>query len=489
MRILVLESSTTSAKAMIYDTDTKSFFVDSRAYEFTDNKTDAASIGEQDPRQIFSTTIEVGRQLCLSKINSDKASRKKIDIIALVNTFHSVMLCDRQMNPQTPLYQWHFTGASSLCRELRHDEEYTLKFYKKTGCMVNSTYPFFKLKLLRQNGWALEKYNIMGQGTYNTYRLTGSWVVPDVTVSGSGLLNTHTRDYDDELLKELSITRENLGALVRYNAAQTLSAEGAALLGLEPGILVLPSIADGAMNQIGSGALAMGTMTFSVGTSGAMRLSVPNPVIPDKPSTWCYLSPHAWMSGAATPGCTNCVDWFKTQFFDSTMNYEKIEENLSNLSDYSNSAVFLPFLFGERCIGWKDDRLGGFVDIRPHHTSYDLYYSVLEGVLLNLYQCYEALTKVSGVPQKVKLSGGILNSRYWLQMCADIFQIPMEIDHSQHGSIMGGVAIAMEKLGVIPSLLDIELPIGNIVQPNPYNSDMYRQRYERFLHWYEISAN
>ncbi|MCL2616405.1 MAG: FGGY-family carbohydrate kinase, partial [Defluviitaleaceae bacterium] len=347
---------------------------------------------------------------------------------------------------------------------------------------------FFKLKLLRQNGWALERYRIMGQGTYNTYRLTGNWIVPDITVSGTGLLNTHTRDYDDELLRELGIFRENVGTLVRYNAAQTLSSEGAALLGLEPGIPVMPSIPDGAMNQIGSGALATGTMTFSVGTSGAMRLSVPNPIIPDIPSTWCYLSPRAWMSGAATAGCTNCVDWAKGQLFESGVNYDKIEETMAKSADNSSSAIFLPFLFGERCPGWKDERLAGFVDVRPQHTRYDLYYSVLEGVLLNLYQCYEALTKVSGIPHKVKLSGGILNSNYWLQMCADIFQIPMEMDPAQHSSIMGGVAIAMEQLGVIPSLLDLDLPAGDIVQPNPYNSDMYRLRYERYLHWYGISA-
>jgi len=249
----------------------------------------------------------------------------------------------------------------------------------------------------------------------------------------------------------------------------------------------MPSMPDGAMNQVGSGALATGTMTFSVGTSGAMRLSVPKPVIPDFPSTWCYLSPHAWMSGAATAGCTNCVDWFKERFFDSGVNYHNIEHQLAKSINRSDSAVFLPFLFGERCIGWKDERLGGFMDIRPQHGVLDLYSSVLEGVLLNLYQCYEALTAVSGVPQKVKLSGGILNSRYWLQMCADIFQTPMEADPATHSSIMGGVAIAMEHLGLIPGLIDLQLPTGDIITPNPNNADMYRKRYERYLYWYNQS--
>ncbi|MCL2618737.1 MAG: FGGY family carbohydrate kinase [Defluviitaleaceae bacterium] len=472
MNILVLESSTTSAKAMVYDTDTRKFSVESRAYEFAN--ADNAS-GEQDPRHVFETTVGLGRSL---------AAGRKIDIISLISTFHSVMLLDAQMEPVTPLYQWHFTGASGLCRELRRDEDYVRRFYSKTGCMVNSTYPFFKLKFLRQRGLPPERYRIAGQGTYTTYRLTGDWAVTDITASGTGLLNTHTRDYDDELLGELGITRGNVGRLVRYDEALRLSAQGAALLGLEPGLPVMPSVPDGAMNQVGSGALEAGTMTFSVGTSGAMRLSVPQPVIPSKPSTWCYLSPNAWMSGAATNGCTNCVDWFKTKFFAQGVNYDKIEEGLRSITDKSGEAVFMPFLFGERCIGWYDQRLGGFEDVRPQHGVYDLYYSVLEGVLLNLYQCYETLASVAGVPRKIKLSGGILNSPYWLQMCADIFQTEMETDPATHSSVMGGVAVSMEKLGVIAGLRDLDLPKGIEIHPNRHNADMYRQRYARYLHYY-----
>ena len=469
MNILVLEASTTSAKAMMYNTTNKTFEVETRPYNFAESE-----VGLQDPLTIFTTTIEVGRQVCHSK---------KVDAIALSCTFHAIMLCNREMVPQSPLYQWTFTGASLICRELRRDESYVSKFYNTTGCMVNAIYPFFKLKLLRQNGRKLENYKIVDQGVYNMYRLTGECITTDVVASGTGLLNTKKRDFDDALLAELGITRDNLAELVKYDSARPLNAEAATLLGIEPGVPVLPSLSDGALNQVGSGALKAGTMTFSVGTSGAMRISVPEPVVPEKPSTWCYLSPTGWMSGAATSGCTNCLDWCKDQFFHG-MDYDQIELGLKADRE---PPVFLPFFFGERCPGWEDERLGGFLDIKPQHTVYDMYNGALEGIMYNLYQCYEALTKLNGQPKRIKLSGGILKSPYWLQMCADIFGVPMELDPATHASVMGGVAVAMEKLGLISCLTEMEVPFGKLTEPNSEMIGVYRERYDRYLHWYEKS--
>jgi len=472
MNILALESSTTSAKAMLYNTATQTFTVETCAYPFEKN----AEVGRQDSGSIFAATMEAGCRV---------SAGKQIDAIALGCTWHSIMLCDQEMRQQTPLLQWTYTGASEICKALRRDEAYTLRYYHKTGCMVNATYPMFKLLFLRQTGWKLERYKVADQGSYTMYRLTGRHRMSDITASGAGLLNTHTRDYDDELLGELGITREHLPELVLYNASLPLTAEGAALLGIEPGIPVLPALADGAMNHVGAGALAPGIMSFSMGTSAAMRLSTPQPLIPETPSTWCYLTPTAWLSGAATAGCTNCVDWSRERLFGATATYAQAE---TGFRQTDKPAVFLPFLFGERCPGWQDERMGGFYDLRPQHSAYDLHHSVLEGVLFNLYQCYALLAEQNGAPHAIRLSGGVRHSDYWTQMCADIFRRPIELDPATQASLMGAVVVAMEKLGVINSLLDMEFPAGEMIYPNPGKTEMYLERYARYLYWYARSV-
>ncbi len=75
--------------------------------------------------------------------------------------------------------------------------------------------------------------------------------------------------------------------------------------------------------------------------------------------------------------------------------------------------LFHPFVFGERCPGWSEDRRGGFVGIHAFHDEFDLYHAVLEGVLFNMRQCYEILEDLGGKPERILLSGGIMNSSEW----------------------------------------------------------------------------
>jgi len=466
--VLILESSTTSAKAMLYNTADNTGTTESKAFP----------VYYGDPtlhnaEQVFLETAAVGKNLC---------EGKKIDVIALSGVWHSVMLCDANFNPKTPVYLWSNTEAAGTCKPLRKDDAYTRNFYRKTGCMVNAIYPFFKLKLLRERGYHLEDYYIAGQGTYNNYRLTGEKIVTDCMASGSGLFNIHEKRFDKDILGEIGVSESNLARPVTYKDSYPLSKEGAGLLGLEPGIPVIPSCPDGALNQTGSGALSEGIMTISVGTSGALRLAVSKPVLPETPSIWCYLSPKTWLSGAAISGCCNCVDWCKDKLFGAGASYGDIERLLRNDDD---TPVFLPFLYGERCPGWQDERKAGFLNVMPSHSPKDFYHGVLEGILFNLYQCYNVLTETNGVPKKIKISGGILNSPFWLQMCGDIFGMEMDTDSAKQGSLMGAAVLGLEKLGIINDLSEFKTGAAGIVRPNPEMAEIYAKKYEQYLYYYE----
>ena len=253
MEILVLEASTTSAKAMLYHTEDRSFEVKVRAY--TGNYEDVTI---HNAENVYLDMVAVGRELL---------DGRQVDMIALSGTWHSLVLCDGAVKPVTPVYPWSYTGAAPVCKRLRRDEDYVSRYYQKTGCMVNAIYPFFKLMMLREQGYDLSKYIIMGQGTYNNFRLTGQRVITPCLASGSGLLNTWTKRFDPELMAELGIREEQLSRLVAYDQTFPLTEEAAQALGVRAGIPVIPTNSDGGLNQVGAGAVADGVMTFSVGTS------------------------------------------------------------------------------------------------------------------------------------------------------------------------------------------------------------------------------
>ena len=480
MKILALEASTTSAKAMLYDVDSQSFKMITHPYP-----ADVASSTRTDQaEETFLEMLAAGREV-IAQSDAERtdgaSSASEIEMIALVGVWHSICLCDRSFKPVSPVYHWSHTGATEICREIRRDAQATEKYYHTSGCMVNAIYPFFKIEMMRRMGFPVEDSYLMSQGAYNNLRMTGQRIATRCNASGDGLLNIHTREYNWEGLSEMGIREWQLSPLVDSEKPYPLSSEAAALLGVRSGIPVLPANADGGSNQIGAGAARHGIMTFSMGTSAAMRLSTKEALIPEQPSTWCYLSPKGYLSGAATNGCCICTDWAKQKLFPEGTTYQEIE---AGIQDRENTPVFLPFLTGERCPGWNDDRAGGFQNVRLSHTASDLYLAVQEGILFNLYQCYQSLISVNPEPEQIMLSGGILKSPSWTQMCADIFNREMTVTAAEQESLMGGIVMGMEATGVLKDVRDYHPEIIRTIEPDIHAHERYMEKYQRYLTCY-----
>lgn len=470
MRILVLESSTTSAKAMLYSSREGILRSCSQPYAAEHNQN-----GMQDADYVLAETLRMGREA---------ADGGPVDLITVGGVWHSVLCCDRvTMQAVTPVYSWSYTGAAAFTRELRADKAYTLDYYHRCGCMPHVTYSPFKLMYLsRREGLELADKVCCEQSAYNFYRLTGVCASSATTASGGGLINLNSRDYDPDILREVGIQRDQLPELRTYRDTLPLSPQGAALLGLKSGIPVLPPMPDGGLNQVGAGAqLPGGPMTLSVGTSAALRRTTQRPLLSDPPSTWCYLAPGGgYISGAATAGACNCLDWALDRFFPAGTTHAQAQK----APVPRELPVFLPFLFGERCPGWRDDRPAALPDLRETHSAPHLYYGVMQGVLFNLYQCYQILCGLSGVPDAIKLSGGILRSPVWVQMCCDIFAHDMDCPDLEQASMLGAAALALEVGGDLPSSQDFPQPPQVTVHYSPDAHARYEQAFQAYLQCY-----
>jgi len=465
MHILVLETSTTSAKAMVFDTSGGDPVVQTQPYPRT-----SADATVHDVDVVVAAVARLAHRV---------TEGRRIGAVALIGAWHGLLLADRGMQPISPVYLWSNTEPAAICRRLRQDQVLVDWFYQATGCMVNTTYPAFMLHLLRERGANIEDAYVIDEGSYLNWVLTGELVQTQCLASGSGLLNTRSRSYDGDVLAWVGLSVDQLPTLVPSLVPFPLSARGEALLGIPEGTPVLPTIADGAANQAGSGALGPGVMTLSVGTSGAVRVATGAPRLPRTPSTWCYVSTHGWLSGAATAGGCNCVDWFRASL-GGGLSYRELETEEVSEQD----PIFLPFLHGERCPGWDDGRLAEFVGLSAHTNLRRLYGSVQEGVLFNLLQCYQALVELNGTPRRIRLSGGILHSPRWTQMSADVLGVPLEVDAALHASLMGGAICALEATGLRSTAADYESTPSRIITPSPDANDRHQERYRAYLRAY-----
>ena len=468
MLVLALESSTTSAKALLYDSQKGVVRSESVPYSPRISRN-----GIYDTEAVYQCVMEVGRRV---------AHGQDIAAVALGCVWHSVAICDSCMNTLGNTYSWNCVIAKEICRQTRADAAITEKLYQNTGCIPHSSYVRETLRHLHANGLKLQDKLFPSQGSYQYYRMTGVFLESLNLLCGAGMMNVHTENFDPFALEYASVRSDQFGAKARYTDVHPLNAEAARTLGIASGIPVVPAHADGALNQIASCSAAVGRMSFSVGTSGAIRMTTERPTLSEGHHVWSYFGITDWISGAATSGACNCIDWFRKNFAPN-MNYAELE---SAEETQANPPVFMPFLFGERNPGWRDDRAGGFVNLRGTHGIHEMYRAVQMGVLFNLYQCYEALVREVGVPKEINLSGGILNSGSWTQMAADIFAAPMRCAKNLNASSVGAAILALHAAGAIKDVRSYAPDDAEtkIIFPREAFRDYYQSLFAQYLCYY-----
>lgn len=468
MFVLVLEASTTAAKALLYHDR------DGVVAMNTENYGPAIdSGGLHDAEEVVRALLRLGASV---------ARGKDVAAVGMGCVWHSVLGLNEAMTPVTKTHLWNFTGSAETAARFRADESRAHAIYKRTGCMPNATYALYDLLYMRENGLDPAGKFFCSQGAYNFYRLTGEFREARNVVSGMGLLNIETEDYDAEALALCGILPERLGRLATYRDVAPLLPEAAEAMGIRAGIPVVPSHSDGALNQLGNGAMRPGMMTFSVGTSAAIRLTTARPVLSSPPATWCYRGVDGWMSGAATNGACNCVNWFKERLLGDKWSYDELG---ARLSERGPAPIFLPFLYGERCPGWDDERRGGFERLTGADDVATLFRAVSEGILFNIYQCYRILTELSGEPERIILSGGILNSAKWTQMAADIFGRGMHLSDNPNASMLGAAALALNAAGALDELAGFGIEELAKVEPQTDARAYYQGRFTDYLDLYD----
>lgn len=480
MNVIGLEVSTSAAKCILFSLEEG--IIESASVNYSKEVSDTVS---QDPEGIFTAALEA-----LTKVV--KSTDRKISAIGLGGTWHSLLLLDKERRPLDRIRTWADVSAAPSVDGLREDRNFVDRFYQKTGCMVHGLYPIWKFHHLKKTRPELAGKTVYlgSQIEYLFLRLTGKNYVSKCIASGTGFFNIHSLDWDDELLELTGVRREQFGELKEAPESAPLLREIAGKVGLPSGVPVTVGCADGALNQAGIGGAKEGMMSFSVGTSAAIRMVCNEPVIPAVPSTWCYyLYNGKRLAGAATQGSTNCLGWYLDCLVPGgpkAHDYKKYDQAAAGV-ELSDAPYFLPFLFGERCPGWQEERRGGFLDVKATHNEGDLYYAVLEGILFNIYQCYRILTEVGGEPEEIRISGGIMNSPFWLQLAADIFGRELGTTGFTNDSTVGAALFALQAMGGIERIEDYRPPVTDRVTPQPGRVDLLRKRFDKYLKFYEAT--
>ena len=126
---------------------------------------------------------------------------------------------------------------------------------------------------------------------------------------------------------------------------------------------------------------------------------------------------------------------------------------------------------------------GSFVGFTSYHTKAHLLRAVYEGVVFSHVTHIKRLLRNHDIPESISLTGGVTNSKIWVQMFADILQIPIDVIQEKESGAQGAAIAASIASGVY---LNFEEAVRNMVhvshtvQPRRGMRDIYEKKYAAY---------
>ena len=367
------------------------------------------------------------------------------------------------------------------------------KAFEKTCQHLMSGQPVALLAWLRDNeptAYANIQW-VFSCKDYVRFRLTGVPGAELTDISGTNLLNLHTRDYDDELLAlfGLSDVREALAPLCKATEiCGTVSAAAAEKCGLAEGTPVI-----GGMFDIDACALATGitdesNLCMIAGTWSINEYIRKAPVLDGSVlMNSLFALPEYYLIEESSPTSAGNNAWVIRELLPELAKelkaeggsvYDAVNAAVASIPPEEFVPVFLPFILGSNV---HPNAKGSFLGITANHTRAHLLRGVYEGIAFCHRYHAEKLKIARETPfRAVRLAGGAAKSKEWVQIFADVLQLPVESVEADETGALGcavGVATAIGDAPSIEAAVETMCRIAPAVQPNPARKEVYDRKY------------
>ncbi|MDR3589773.1 MAG: gluconokinase [Negativicutes bacterium] len=490
--IIGADIGTTGCRAVVYQADGTMLANCSEEYPmYAPHPTWA----EQDPEEIYQAFIRVTRRA----VEETKLAPVIIAGICFSSVFHSIVPVDSTGNPLGRLMIWADSRSNKYSEQLKTDYD-AGAMYARTGCPVHPMYLGPKILWLRKEQPQVfaRTAKFVSIKEYILYRLLGKFVVDRSVASATGIYDIHNLRWDRELLQIMDITEDRLSCVLSTTHVEDgMLPTAAAALGLTPSTPVVVGAGDGAMSNVGSGAVHPGQLTAMIGTSGAVRVVTDTPRVDPKGRTWCYnLSDNLWLLGGAINNGGLAFRWARDKFASTEQSvagrlgldtYEILSKYAEQEPPGSDGLIMLPFLTGERAPYWNADARGVLFGLTLNHGKRHLFRATLEGVVYRMFSIFTALEEVAGTSSEIRVSGNFTRSELWVQIMADVFGRVVAVSDRPEASAFGAALFGMATLGMLKDINAAAslIQLKKHYYPNEANHERYRQLYAIYerIYW------
>lgn len=378
------------------------------------------------------------------------------------------------------------------------------KVFEKTcqrilACQPVSLIRWFKdndPKVIENTQW------IFGVKDYIRFRLTGEANAEITDFSGSNLVNIKEVRYDRDLLAYFGLgdIYEKLPPL-KYSTeiCGYITGEVSGLTGLKEGTPVAAGIFDIDACAIAMDITSEKNLCVIAGTWSINEYISRQPVLNKSVMmNSLYCLPGYYLVEECSPTSAANNEWFVNMF----MQEEKIEAKKRGVSVYEmanemvesvaadeQNIIFLPYIYGSN---YNPRAKASLIGADSHHTKAQIIRAVYEGIAFCHMVHIEKLLLNREVTDAVRLAGGAANSKVWVQIFADVFNLPIEIIDTKELGSLGCAMAAGVAAGVYKDLRDAASKLVRVkyrIEPNDKNVSIYKKKFQLYKEVSEAMDN
>ena len=495
--LIGVDGGTESIRAGVFDTTGKPL-----AYASTNYNTNFPSPGwaEQDPRDWWKAlAVSVRKAVQDSGIAAEQVSALAVD-----TTCCSVVALNDSGDPLRPALIWMDVRSANQTEQVADCADPALRVNSNGKGPVSAEWMIPKALWLKQNEPEIfeSAATICEYQDYLNFHLTGRLVCSVNNVSTrwhfdfSEGKTSSKRSIPGSLLEKLELA--DLAAkwpveVIRLGEViGALTTEAAEHLSLPVGLQVVQGGADAQIGMIGLGVVKPGSLALITGSSH-LQLGLSEKPFHGEGIWGTYadaLLPglHTVEGGQTSTG--SIINWLKNLFGES--DYSSLNRDAQNLPLGSEGLIVQDHFQGNRTPHTDPRSRGAVHGLSLKHGRAHIFRASIEGIAFGSELIFESMRENGFHPENVVISGGATRSKLWLQIHADVSNVPITLTRNPDAPLLGCAILSAVGAGFyqdIPSAVETMVQIENIVEPNADHHDAYKPFFESYKKTYSALRN
>ncbi len=439
--IIAIDQSTSATKAMLFSEQCEMLQrvnVEHRQYY------PKAGWVEHDAEEIYRNVLMAVEELMR---DADPTAAYSM---AITNQRETVVVWDKTTGK--PVYHavvWQCMRGADICNELKA-QGYGPMVMEKSGLLIDPYFAASGAKWILDNvEGAREKADsgdlVMGtMESWLIWKLTGGKRhVSDYTnASRTMLMNIHTLDWDDDLLKLFGIPRSMMPELLPCD-----SVFGETTVG---GVFNKPIAIAGVLGD-SHGALAgqmcfeagLGKATYGTGSSVMVNIGEKAAAAPDGLVTSIGFAAlgkvfYAFEGNIHSTGAT--LKWLQEQL-KMIASPADVEKEATAVDD-NGGVYFVPAFAGLGAPWWNDSVKAAVMGMTFATTRAHFLRAALESIAYQVNDLVKAMTVKAGIGLKeIRVDGGPTKNKFLMQFQADCLRVPVNRSDVEEASALGAVVM------------------------------------------------